>query len=68
MARLLLLSQEVRLYGFAGSSVHRARQYFAPDTKALYCAANKGIGWDIARILSEQGLRTILTARRGACR
>ena len=37
------------------------------DTDNQPCnAANKGIGWDIARILSEQGLRTVLTSRRGA--
>lgn len=28
-------------------------------------AANKGIGFDIARILAENGLRTVVTSRNG---
>jgi len=29
------------------------------------CAANKGIGYEIARQLAAQGLKTVVTARNG---
>ncbi len=34
-----------------------------PNSFDVPAAANKGIGWDIARILAEKGLRTIVAAR-----
>ncbi|KAK9808498.1 hypothetical protein WJX73_001486 [Symbiochloris irregularis] len=44
-------------------------KWWSDATTAIVTGGNQGIGWEIARILSQQGIRTVLTSRdqkRGA--
>ncbi len=46
---------------------HHARQFVITEFHAHYAlpAANKGIGFGIAKLLAEQGLTTVVAARNG---
>lgn len=45
-----------------------ANRWWNDDTVAIVTGANKGIGFDIARILAENGLKTVVTSRNGKLR
>eukprot|EP00884_Botryococcus_braunii_P017099 jgi/Botrbrau1/4072/Bobra.152_3s0027.1 len=41
-------------------------KWWTPETVAVVTGANKGIGYDIARIIAENGLKTVVTSRNEA--
>lgn len=45
--------------------VSESQRWWTDKTTAVVTGGNKGIGWDICRILSAQGIKTVLAARDG---